>query len=143
MSTKHIDRWEPNKNWFKVLARPDRMLQVSELHEIQSMLTHHIQGASSYLYDFYSITEGLKVSIVELSDNYNIVRLSYGQVYIETSNGGLYVDIEGIDRVPIPNEGRVSIGVKIRFEYRDWETAVDRGERLNKLGNSWFSPKTI
>ena len=21
--------------------------------------------------------------------------------------------------------------------------AVDRGERLNKLGNSWFSPKTI
>jgi hypothetical protein len=115
MENKYSNRWTPESGWVKVLARPDRPLQIAELHELQSVLNYQYQRLSSYVYGIYSPTWGLKVSVIEINDKYNILHLSQGQIYVETPHGGLYIDIAPADRIPVSKQGRVSLGFRIDF----------------------------
>lgn len=115
----YIDRFHPDKKWVRVLPRGDRYLQPSELIEVQSLLNHQMMQPSSYLYNLYSITRGLRIGIQQLSTNYNLLSLGEGQVYVEIDNQGYYVDVDAISKLPIPNNGRVDIGIVFKFEEKD------------------------
>lgn len=115
----YIDRFHPDKKWVRILPRGDRHLQPSELIETQSLINHQMMQSSSYLYSLYSITRGLKIGVQELSDNYTLLSMGEGQIYVEINNQGYYLDIDAISRFPIPNTGRSEIGIRFNFEDRD------------------------
>lgn len=89
-----ISRYKPTKNWNKILFKPDRKLQTTEIEELQDILLHNSSKVYSFLYDFYTVLNGCKILITGITSTGYQCILTEGQVYVELLNNlGFFVDI--------------------------------------------------
>lgn len=119
-SDKYLDRFDESKRWVKILPLSNRKPQIAETIELQSILQYQIKSNFSYLYGYYAITRGLKLSLQKLSSDTSphLYLLTGGQVYIQTQTSSFYIDIDS-ETLEIDIEGRTSIGLIISY----WEEA--------------------
>ena len=89
-----LSRYTNTTNWNKILFRPDRKLQITEIEEIQDMLYSQLTKGFDTLYDFYTVTRGCKVLIQGITSSAYSCILTSGQVYIKLFNDtGFFIDI--------------------------------------------------
>lgn len=120
----------------KILPRADNKMQTAEFIELQSMLNYHTQNNFSYLYSFYNITQGLKLTLVDIGETHNTFILFSGQIYIETDKGAFFVDIDS-QTLQIKNTGNVSIGVLVNIleeDFDEYKDPITGGEVFGSLG---------
>lgn len=91
--SQSTSRFNPIKNWSKILFRPDRKLQTTEIIEIQDFLDNQVARMFGTLYDFYTITKGCKVIVTAISSTGYSCLLTPGQAYVELNNLGRFVDL--------------------------------------------------
>lgn len=127
------NRFDPDKGWQRVLFRPDKKSQVAELHELQSLLNYQQMMNFSYLYREYSITQPFTVSAVQLGEESLTVRVSKGQVYIKTTEGGYFIDVAEQD-LTIAADTKTYIGLIPEFS-----TLGDSEDLKDPITGGWFS----
>ncbi len=132
MSTNYNNRFDPAKGWQRVLFRPDKKSQAAELHELQSLLNYQQTTNFSYLYKDYTITQPIAIAATQLGTEAHTVRVSKGQVYIKTPNGGYFIDVAE-QELTVAADGRTYIGLIPEF-------AILESEEFNDpITGGWFS----
>lgn len=88
-----LSRFESSKNWSKVLFRPDRKLQTTEIEEIQDLIYNQVSKVYSSLYDFYTIVKGCQIIVSRITSTAYECILTEGQVFVELlKEGGFFID---------------------------------------------------
>lgn len=113
--SQSTSRFSPIKNWSKILFRPDRKLQTTEIIEIQDFLDNQVARMFNTLYDFYTITKGCKVIVNAITSTGYACILTAGQAYVELDNLGRFVDLPS-HNFTAPRTDIVSIGVVFNVE---------------------------
>lgn len=91
-SDNSLSRFNPIKNWTKLLFKGDKKLQTTELIEIQDLINNQASKAFTSLYNFYSVIQGCRLLLVKISSlNYEFI-LTEGQIYININNEAFFID---------------------------------------------------
>jgi len=109
-NNESTSRFSPIKNWSKILFRPDRKLQTTEVIEIQDFLDNQIAKMFGTLYDFYTITRGCKVIVTAIASTGYSCILTEGQAYVELNDLGRFVDLPSHNFIA-PRDDIMSVGV--------------------------------
>ncbi len=129
------NRFNPKKNWQRILFRSDRKSQVAELHELQSLINYQQAGNFTYLYSKYSITKAISVTPIRMGPTTHQVKVTAGQVYIETPVGAYFIDtVETLLEVS-PTE-RTFIGIVPEFTVLEGEADSSLND---PIAGGWFS----
>lgn len=87
-----LSRFNSLKNWTKVLFRRDRRLQTTEIEEVQDLINNQIGAAFNIIYSSFTVINGCKILIVNISDSEYECLLTPGQVYVEIKNRCYFID---------------------------------------------------
>ena len=92
-----LSRFNQSKNWTKILFRPDRKLQTTEIEEIQDLIYNQISRVYSSIYDFYTVVRGCQIIVTAITTTGYQCTLTDGQIYIELYNDlGFFVEVDSI-----------------------------------------------
>jgi len=114
-NNESTSRFSPIKNWSKILFRPDKKLQTTEIIEIQDFLDNQLAKLFDTLYDFYTITKGCKVIVTAITSTGYSCILTSGQAYVELDNLGRFVDLPSHNFIA-PRDDIFSVGVVFNVE---------------------------
>lgn len=128
------NRFSPETQWQKVLFCPDRKSQAAELHELQSILNHQQTENFTFLYSVYSITKPISVTPTRLGPTTHQVKISAGQVYIRTPQGGYFIDTTET-YLEVAPEGRTYIGLVPKFSIQ----SGTEDDLKDPITGGWFS----
>ena len=108
-----LSRYESQKNWTKVLFRPDRKLQTTEIEEIQDFLMGQVDKAFATLYDFYTVTRGCKVIVQGITSTAYSCILTDGQVFVDLFRDdiGAFVDVPSHNFI-VDRDYKTSVGLQ-------------------------------
>ncbi len=104
---QYYDRYDPAKNYGRVLFRADRTLQSAELNETQRALLDRIKGIGDAMLSNGDIIRDCRVAI---NENTGEVNCESGALYLEGA-------VRGVPpaTLHIPVTGTVAIGVYLRY----------------------------
>lgn len=114
-NNQSTSRFNPIKNWSKILFRPDKKLQTSEIIEIQDFLDNQVAKVFGTLYDFYTITRGCRIVVNTVSPTGYSCILTSGQAYVELNNLGRFIDLPS-HNFTAPRDDILSIGVVFNIQ---------------------------
>jgi hypothetical protein len=103
-------RWNRGLGWITLLPRGDRKLQVEEVIDIQAISDERARGLITSTYNYFSILEGLSMSVV--SKRHRTLYIERGLIYIEIEDRPLFLRMSSTHmHLPI---GTKWIGLEIR-----------------------------